>query len=379
LLLALEPGSKGPVNLPLDLLYAGLATAAFLVALVMVPVAHRFGHRFGLIDAINPAKIHEEPKVRCGGMAIVTAFVGTLISALWVVTVIPGGEWLPPHLAAHIPNIQSVGSKLAAILFGGGLLYLVGLADDKWNLSPLLKLVMQILSAVPLILAGITIKSFIPGFAVGALLTVAWVVLLTNSFNFLDNMNGLSSGIACVCALNFYLVSRAGGEYFMMAMFAILFGSALGFLPYNFPRARLFMGDSGSLFLGYMMAALSILVTYYESGVPTQLPVVAPLIILGVPIFDTVSVMLIRWRAGKPLYRGDQNHFSHRLVALGFSRTAAVMFIWLVTFAVGLSALNLRWLNLQGAVITLIQVVLIFVIIYFLEHVGRRVRRDKTT
>src|SRR5690606_26360043 len=170
-----------------------------------------------------------------------------------------------------------------------------------------------------------------------------------------DNMNGLSAGVAVVCAFSFYLVSRNGGEYFMMAMFAALAGSAAGFLPYNFPRARLFMGDSGSLFLGYMFAALSIMVTYYDAGVPSQLPVVAPLIVLGVPLFDTLSVMWIRWRNGKPLMQGDQNHFSHRLVVLGFSRTAAVVFIWGVTFTMGLAAVNLRWLPMEGAIIVLTQ------------------------
>jgi UDP-GlcNAc:undecaprenyl-phosphate GlcNAc-1-phosphate transferase len=238
------------------------------------------------------------------------------------------------------------------------------------------KLALQMASAVPLILAGITIKSFVPGDWPGAVFTIMWVVLLTNSFNFLDNMNGLSSGIACVCALNFYLISRLGGEYFMMALLAVFIGSLLGFLRFNFPNARLFMGDSGSLFIGYMMAALSIKVTYYEVGVPTQLPVIAPLVVLGVPLFDTASVMFIRWRNRKPFMQGDQNHFSHRLVSLGFSRVRAVMFIWLVTFTVGLSAVNLRHLSWTGAIIALVQVVLFFLIIYFLEATGRERNGD---
>lgn len=158
----------------------------------------------------------------------------------------------------------------------------------------------------------------------------------------------------------------------MMAMFAALAGAVAGFLPYNFPRARLFMGDSGSLFIGYMFAALSTMVTYYDAGVPSQLPVITPLVVLGVPLFDTLSVMWIRWRAGKPLMQGDQNHFSHRLVALGFGRAAAVMVIWAVTLLMGLMAVNLRWLPAAGAVITLAQVVLTFLIIFALEMQGKQ-------
>jgi UDP-GlcNAc:undecaprenyl-phosphate GlcNAc-1-phosphate transferase len=358
-----------------DIVNLCLATVAFAAALVLVPAARRFGIRYGFVDAVNPAKIHTEPKVRCGGLGIYLAFMLVLIGVLLALYFPAARNLAPAAVRAYLENIPSVAAKLGAILSGASLLFVTGLIDDRVNLRPLVKLAAQILSALPLIAAGITIKSFLP-VPVGALVTICWVVLLTNSFNFLDNMNGLSSGIACVCALNFYLVSRAGGEYFMMAMFALLIGAILGFLRYNFPNARLFMGDSGSLFLGYMLAALSIRVTYYDAGVPTQLPVVAPLIILGVPIFDTATVMYIRWKNGKPFMQGDQNHFSHRLVALGFSRTAAVMFIWLITFTVGLSAVNLRALNFAGAVIALLQVVLFFLIIYFLESAGKKASHE---
>lgn len=360
--------------MPLDLLFAGIAATSFLLALLFVPLAQRFGQRYGFVDKVDPAKIHKEPKVRCGGLGIYAAFMVGLGICLATVWLLDGTRpsWIPAQLEPYLGNIRFVAPRLLAILAGATLLFLTGLADDRFNLPPVPKLLLQILSAVPLLLAGITIKIFIPGVIIGALLTIAWVVLLTNAFNFMDNMDGLSSGVAAVCTLNFYLISRAGGEYFMMAILALLLGAILGFLRYNFAPARLFMGDSGSLFLGYMLAALSTLVTYYEAGVPTQFPVVAPLVILGVPIFDTASVMLIRWRAGKPLMKGDQNHFSHRLVALGFSRRDAVLFIYLVTFTVGLTAVNLRSLDWMGAVVALLQAVLFFVVIWFLEHVGRR-------
>lgn len=365
------------MGVPIDLVNLCVGAAAFVAALMLVPVARAFGTRFGFVDAINPAKIHTEPKVRCGGVGIYLAFVLVLSCGLLALRLPAVTAAVPQSLRDHLANIPSVSGKLGAMMLGATIIFLTGLVDDKRNLPPLVKLVLQIVSAVPLIAAGITIKSFLPGEAVSAVLTICWVVLLTNSFNFLDNMNGSSSGIACVCALNFYLVSRAGGEFFMMAMFALLIGALLGFLRYNFPRAQLFMGDSGSLFIGYMLAALSIRVTYYQAGVPTQLPVVSPLIILGVPLFDTASVMYIRWRNRRPFMQGDQNHFSHRLVALGFSRTHAVMFIWLVTFTVGLSAVNLRALNLQGAMVALFQVVLFFLVIYFLENTGKKALNEK--
>jgi UDP-GlcNAc:undecaprenyl-phosphate GlcNAc-1-phosphate transferase len=360
------------MTLPVDAAYAVLAALAFVLALAFVPFARWIGGAFGIVDAVNPAKIHTRPMVRCGGLGIYLAFVSALALALAAVWVLRGTPMMPAGLADYAGNTRFVAGKLAALLAGATLMFVTGLVDDKRNLRPGVKLALQVLSAVPLIAAGITVRFFVPGWIAGALMTVAWIVLITNALNFLDNMNGLAGGVAAICALNFFLVSRAGGEFFMMAMFALLAGAAAGFIPYNFPRARLFMGDSGSLFLGYMLAALSILVTYYREGVPTALPVVAPLVILGVPIFDTAGVMFIRWRAGRPLMRGDQSHFSHRLVALGFSRRDAVLFIWLATLTVGLTAVNLRHLGMGGALVALAQVALFFLLIWFLERVAAR-------
>jgi UDP-GlcNAc:undecaprenyl-phosphate GlcNAc-1-phosphate transferase len=355
----------------IDAISAVAAGTAFVMAYLCVPLARRFGARFGFMDAVNPAKIHEQPMVRCGGLGIVAGFALALILGLVIAPMLANSEWVPPSLRAHLPNISGVMPKLLAVLSGASILFLTGLVDDRKPLPPVPKLFLQILSAVPLILADITIRVFVDNEILSAVFTIAWVVLLTNAFNFLDNMNGLSSGVAVMCSINFLLLARAGGEMFMMPLIALFLGAVAGFIPHNFPKAKLFMGDSGSLFIGYMLAAISAMTTYYEAGVPTTLPVVAPLIVLGVPLFDTASVMLIRLRRGLPLMKGDQNHFSHRLVALGMSRVQAVLFIYLITLTVGLTAVNLRLLDWSGATLALLQVGLFFVIIFALEHTGR--------
>jgi UDP-GlcNAc:undecaprenyl-phosphate GlcNAc-1-phosphate transferase len=355
-----------------DIIYGFIFGAAFCTAAALTPLARVFGRRFGFIDEVNPAKIHNRPHVRCGGIAIFGAFMLILGGGLLLASCPAVVRMLPAVIGAYLKNIPLVAVRLIAIFAGAALLFVVGLIDDRRPIRPVTKLIFQILSTLPLVFAGITIRFFIPGEIVGAILTIGWVVFITNAFNLLDNMNGLSSGVALMAALNFYLISRAGGEVFMMAMFALLAGSILGFIPFNFPKASIFMGDCGSMFIGYLLAALSIMVTYYDAGVPTALPVVSPLIVLGVPIFDTLSVMHIRWKNGKPLMQGDQNHFSHRMVALGFSRVQAVLFIWFTTFTVGLSAVNLRWLGLVGAVVSLVQVFLFFTIIYLLESVAKK-------
>ncbi|MBM3335190.1 undecaprenyl/decaprenyl-phosphate alpha-N-acetylglucosaminyl 1-phosphate transferase, partial [Candidatus Sumerlaeota bacterium] len=244
--------------------------------------------------------------------------------------------------------------------------------DDRRPLGPWAKLLCQIAAIVPVLLAGVHIVSFLPSKWLGALATVAWMVLLINSFNFLDNMDGLSAGVGAVVTIVLAWISFGSDELLMTAMFIVLAGTLLGFLRHNFAPAKIFMGDSGSMFLGYMVGVLTVLATYYQKGVPTRLPVLTPVIVLGVPLFDTFSVLWIRWRAGQPLMQGDRNHFSHRLVNLGMSERGAVVFIYVTTFCVGLGALPLRHLDWPGALLVAVQTALWFVIIYWIERLGKQ-------
>jgi UDP-GlcNAc:undecaprenyl-phosphate GlcNAc-1-phosphate transferase len=240
-----------------------------------------------------------------------------------------------------------------------------------------MKLIGQVLAGIPLLCVGITVKCFVSGQIISWFITLFWILLITNAFNLLDNMNGLSAGLAVVICFNFFLVSYTGSAWFMMAAFALLGGAALGFLPWNFPKAKVFMGDSGALFLGYMIGALSVMVTYYDESVPSSLPIVSPIIILGIPLYDSLSVMWIRWRNGKPLMVGDKNHISHRLERMGFSRISAVLLVWTIAFAVGVTACNLRDLNLFGASIALTQIILWFFVIHWLSTKEKKHKLEK--
>jgi UDP-GlcNAc:undecaprenyl-phosphate GlcNAc-1-phosphate transferase len=356
----------------LDLTYIIVAAQAFVLALLLVPVARRIGLAAGLVDRPGGRKLHAAPTARSGGMGIFVAFFATILLDIILIKSRLVLSFVSADIQPFLHNIPYISDRILALFLGATLMFVTGLADDRWDLSPRLKLALQIAAALPLIATGIVIRAFLPSPVLWWILTIGWVVLLTNAFNFLDNMNGLSAGVAAIAALNFYLISRVGGEYFMMGLFAALFGALLGFLRYNFPRAQLFMGDSGSLFTGYLLAGSSIMVTYYQPGTPTHLPVVAPILVLGVPLFDALSVMYIRWRNGAPLMQGDRNHFSHRLVALGFSTTQAVLFIYLVAMCVGLGAVYLRWLPWVGSILVLVQTVLYFLIIYLLERTAQK-------
>jgi UDP-GlcNAc:undecaprenyl-phosphate GlcNAc-1-phosphate transferase len=354
-----------------------LALLAFLqtllAGLLLTPWARWQGTRLGLMD--NPTlarKQHQTPIPRAGGVAVFVAFWICLWADFSLAgIVVPKLAFLPEDLRALSANVWLKGDQLGALFIGCATIFILGLLDDRFNLPPKIRLLVQILACLPLVLSGTVLKLFLPLW-IAAPITIFWLVLLTNSFNFLDNMNGLTSGISVIIAGVFALQSALAHEYYMTLVFGMLAGAVLGFWFFNFPRASLFLGDSGSTHLGFLFGALSVQCTYYAPGTPTALPILFPLVALGVPVFDTLSVMWIRWRGGKPLMQGDRNHFSHRMEALGMTRTEAVLFIYGVTLCVGLAAVALRPLDwryglAQGAVI-----VLLFGAITWMETVSRR-------
>jgi len=211
-------------------------------------------------------------------------------------------------------------------------------------------------------------------------LSVIWIVGLINSFNMLDNMDGLSGGVAAIAALMLSAVMLLAPspvtnqpQLFIGGFLLVLVGSLAGFLVHNRPPARLFMGDAGSYFIGYLLATTTLTATYAGNGVPAH-AVLAPLCILAVPLYDTASVVLIRLLAGRSPFVGDKSHFSHRLVELGMSKPQAVATIYLATATCGLGAFLLHEVDRLGAAIIGLSVVSTLALVAILETAGRRKR-----
>ncbi|MGF1571817.1 MAG: MraY family glycosyltransferase [Sumerlaeia bacterium] len=352
---------------------------ALIVAAVLTPVARKLGPALGMVDVPNLArKHHAKPIPRSGGLALFTAFWGCLFLNIFLLQTFAASiTFLPDSLLQLTQNLNLRLWQLLGIFTGSSIIFALGVLDDSFGLPAKLRLAIQILAAVPLIATGTQLQFFLPD-PVAWLLTICWVVFLTNSLNFLDNMNGLTSGISAIMAAVLATHSILAGEWYMAALFALLAGSAVGFWFYNFPTASLFLGDSGSTTLGFLFAALTTVATYYQAELPSQLPVLIPIAVMGVPLFDTLSVMWIRWRSGKPLMQGDTNHFSHRLVALGMSRTQAVLFIYGVTLTVGLAALVLRPLPWHYGILQLFVLILVFVGAYVMERISHQQRKSST-
>jgi UDP-GlcNAc:undecaprenyl-phosphate GlcNAc-1-phosphate transferase len=293
------------------LVFAG----ALLIAFGVTPLARRLAPRLGVIDHPNARKVHTVPMPLLGGAAIVLASIATLL----------------------IFQDRFEFQQLISILFGAAWVSLLGIFDDRWGLRPLLKLLGQIIAAGFLILSGVEVQLF-PFEWINVAITLLWMVGLTNAFNLLDNMDGLAGGVAAVAAAFFVLMAALSHQSYVGALAAALLGGALGFLIYNFNPASIFMGDTGSLFLGFLLAAIGIKLRFPDNV--TFVTWMVPVLVLGVPIFDTTLVFISRLRRGQnPLTTPGKDHTSHRLVALGFTTREAVMMHYLAGGALGLIAI----------------------------------------
>jgi UDP-GlcNAc:undecaprenyl-phosphate GlcNAc-1-phosphate transferase len=360
----------------LNLVYGYLFGFALALALLFIPLVRRLAVGLQMIDHPQGRKAHEQPTPLLGGLAIYAAFTLTALVQIIGFMLSKDSRWFVvrfPFLAEQAQHFLEVLPQVAAIGAGGTLMLFLGFVDDRRGMgfSYKFKFAVQILAAAVPIIAGVR-TDFMHATLPNAIVTMAWIVAITNAFNLLDNMDGLSAGIAVIAAAIFFVITAAQAQVFSAMVFAALAGALLGFLIHNFYPAKIFMGDTGSLFIGYMLATLSITSSYVVPTSVNLLPVLTPLLILSLPIFDTLSVMFIRHREGRPLFIGDRRHFSHRLVELGMSQRGAVIFIYLVALSIGAAAALLPYLPLWGQILVLLQTLAIYIMITILMHVAKR-------
>ena len=341
-----------------------------LLSWAVTAVVKRWAIRVGFVDRPGGHKQHDRVVALGGGLAIFAAITAPLLAGTivaWVLRASPPA-WLPSLFQTHIAGIASKLPTLLGILGAAAVLHFVGFIDDRRPLGPAPKFLVQF--AVAGFIAGpmgVRAAQALPApLSIG--LTVLWIVLMTNAFNFLDNMDGLSAGVAAVAAAIFAVAAMNAGQIFVPVMAWVMVGALVGFLIHNFSPASIFMGDAGSLPLGFLMGVLTILTTYYDPAKQlAPIGVAVPLLVLAVPLYDVTSVVIHRHLAGVSPLQGDRRHFSHRLVRRGMSTRNAVLTIYLATAATGLPAIVLPELNWVGAALLLLQCACVVVMIALLE------------
>jgi len=347
---------------------------SFLLSLACTAAIRSFAGRIGFVDRPGGHKQHAAAVPLGGGTAMLIAIFLPVLLGVLAARWLNAGEVsnsLPPVIRLHQSGIASKLSTVLMVLAGAVVLHVVGLIDDRRPLGALPKFVAQCLVAgwiaIP---GGIRVVEALPAPASIAL-TMLWIVLVSNAFNFLDNVDGLCAGVAAIAASIFAVASLGAGQLFVPVFACVMVGGLLGFLVFNFAPASIFMGDAGSLVVGYLLAVVTILVTFYDPAENLRpLGVVVPLVVLAVPLYDVVSVVVHRVRAGQSPFRGDWRHFSHRLIRRGMSPRKAVLTIYLATAATGLPAIVLPRVDWPLAVLLLVQCVCVVVMIAILEHSG---------
>jgi UDP-GlcNAc:undecaprenyl-phosphate/decaprenyl-phosphate GlcNAc-1-phosphate transferase len=360
--------SSGP-----SLLVFAIASA---LSALLVPVSKRLAMRFRVLDAPGPRKVHAEPTPRLGGVAVFVAFTTVVLAGYLlrpILATLPAAQSLLGPALDVLQEAYKVQGKLVALGIGSVIAFAVGFTDDVMGarFPARVKAVGQIFAALVLIAADVR-TSFLPYEWMNIVVTLVWLVGITNAFNLLDNMDGLCAGVAFVASGVLLINAVSRGELFISLILVAFMGSLLGFLVFNWNPASVFLGDCGSHFIGFLMGSLTLLDRYVGTASSTLFPVLMPVLVLAIPILDTATVVFIRLREGRPIYVGDRRHLSHRLEALGLSTRVSVLVIYLATFCLGLGAATLADATVGETVLILIQsagfVALILVLMFVERH-----------
>ena len=311
-------------------IYVVAFTVALATSYFLTPHVKRFAIRAGALDTPDARKVHTEPIPRMGGLAIYAGFLLAVLASV------------------HINR------ELFGIVLGGTVVLAVGIIDDLKPLPARTKLLGQIVAACVPILFGIRIEwltnpfggmIFLDYWAIP--LTVLWIVGLTNTVNLIDGLDGLAAGVSTIASVTIMLVAAQQNFWTVAILTAALAGSALGFLQHNFNPAKIFMGDTGSMFLGYTLAAVSALGTVKSAA---TIALVVPIVALGLPIMDTAFAIIRRFNSGKPIFKPDKGHLHHRLLAMGLSQKQVVLLMYVISACLGVSAILLTEANIYSAV-----------------------------
>ncbi|MBD3370861.1 hypothetical protein GF402_10950 [Candidatus Fermentibacteria bacterium] len=348
-----------------------IVASAFLISLLfsilLTPLMRMLSLRVDLVDVPGDRKKHRLETPLLGGVAIFVAFSAAIVTGLLLWPNISEGRIADTPL-----NWQSLG---VMVLAGGFLMMLTGLVDDLMDIKPRWKLVLHTVSAllvgIYFVIKGAQLRLFLHGGGLAWLavpVTVFWLVGITNSFNLLDHADGLAAGTAAIAALFFTMVNMLNGNFAVGFIAAAVGGASLGFLVYNYNPASVFMGDCGSNLLGFMLGLIAVLGVYTPAGSIRELAVLTPVLVLAVPIVDTLLVVVYRKAKGAPLMKADRNHLAHRLMRIGLTHREAVVLLYVMAFLLGVLALLLPTLApYQAALIFVHALGVVWLVTFFIR------------
>ena len=358
-----------------------LGATAFVCSAVLTALIRRWAIKTDFVARPTNDRYHRSVIPLGGGIAIFWTMAIFILGGLAAVhfLIAPGYmSWLGENVTIHTTGFLTKTRELLITIGAIFALHLLGLWDDKKHLGPMFKLAAQFAVAFALVsLADIRVELFIPNKIITTILSAVWIVLIINAFNFLDNMDGLTAGIAIITTSILLGAAALSGQVFISAVSVTLIGALLGFLIFNFPPASIFMGDAGSLVVGVFVAIVTLKTTYYhESQSGGAGAVLMPLVVMAVPLYDFLSVTFLRISQGKSPFVGDTQHFSHRLKRRGLSDRQTALTLYLATLCTGFGATFLNQVNMSGVILVFAQTVMILIIIAIMEMTGTNGKRN---
>jgi UDP-GlcNAc:undecaprenyl-phosphate GlcNAc-1-phosphate transferase len=353
-----------------------LFIGSFSLSAILTAIVRKLSSRIGFVAHPATDRYHSGVIPLGGGIAIFLTLMTFILAGTAAIKfpILPGQISRFSELANIDPaDFLARTKELVFMSLCALILFLLGLWDDKKPIGPFLKLAVQfVVAIIAAAIAEIRVEFFIENRFITSALSALWIVLIINAFNFLDNMDGAAAGIAAIASAILFIAAATSGQVFVGGLALVFVGTLLGFLVFNFPPARIFMGDAGSLVVGFFVAVLTLRTTYYhqaQSG--SWYPIFLPIIVMAVPLYDFISVTIIRISQGKSPFVGDTQHFSHRLKNRGLTQTHTVLTLYLATLCTGLSAIFLYQVNLIGAILIFAQTFMILAIIAILETTSR--------
>lgn len=349
-----DPATEAMMPFPQSFVAAAFAT---LLCTATVPVVLWLSHRFQWYDVPNARKIHTGDIPRLGGVGIFVSFIAAFLLASLVFGF------------AGVPAVWPIHGEILFVLAGMVVIHVTGLVDDFYNLKAIIKFLLQIIAAALVTMGGFLIRSipipFFGSISLGILsypVTVLWIVGITNALNLVDGIDGFAGGITAISALSMGFLSVDGSGTSSLGIPFILCGAVLGFLFYNYPPARIFMGDSGALFLGFTLAVIPLLQLPSQPSVTSLL---IPVTILTIPILDTASAIIRRTRKGLPFYSADREHIHHKLQNLGLTDRKILLITYSYCAFLGVVCCLSRFLKADIAFLTLVSVWVLSILCFF--------------
>lgn len=316
---------------------------SFFIAYISMPAVMRLAKKIGAMDKPDPRKVHVRPMPRLGGLSIFLGFMAVVITT------------------------QTLSRPLTGIVLGAATIFIVGVLDDIYDLSPWTKLIGQIAAAGIAFYFGVRVQVMTNPFdgvvqlgqQISLPLTVLWIIGVTNAVNLIDGLDGLAGGVSAIAAVTIGIVAFRGDQFVIAFVALILAASIAGFLPYNFNPARTFMGDSGAMFLGFVLSCISV------SGLAKSAALMSlfvPVVILGIPVFDTLFAIVRRVNNGTPIFGADKAHLHHRLLAMGFSQRKSVLIIYAISIILGGVAVTMTYVSNPKAMLIMAILILLLVL-----------------